>query len=93
MSYYNTMSIYVLPWKGYTEIDNDALKINHIGNKKLKIAIITEEALKLAANHLSHTVIMRYNVNNFDIPILQRHFKKYNLSLLHKYFIDLYLAI
>ena len=93
MSYYNTMSTYVLPWKGYSEIDNDAIKINHIGNKQLKTAITTKEALKLAANHLSHTVIVGYNVNNFDIPILQRHFEKYNLSLPHKYSIDLYPAI
>jgi DNA polymerase III epsilon subunit-like protein len=41
---------------------------------------------------LTDTVIVGYNINNFDIPILKRHLDKFNKPLLHKFSIDLYPA-
>ena len=92
LSYFNLWSTYVLPWEGYSQIDNKAFKINHIGDKELEKAKNIEDALMLTAQHLSQTVIVGYNVNNFDIPILERFCFKYNTPLLYKYSIDLYPA-
>ena len=93
MSYFTSWSAYVLPWEGYTEKDNKAFHINKIGNKELQTAYDLEEALMFAVFHLCDTVIVGYNINNFDIPILQRFCHKYNEPLLYKYTIDLYPAI
>ena len=93
LSYFTTWSSYVLPWIGYTEKDNKAYHINHIGDKQLKSALEIEDALIHAVYHLCHSVIVGYNVNQFDIPILKRHCDKYNEPLLYKYSIDLYPTI
>jgi DNA polymerase III epsilon subunit-like protein len=93
LSYFTSWSTYVLPWESYTQKDNKAFHINHIGKEQLEKATDIEEALMFAVYHLCHTVIVGYNINNFDIPILQRHCEKHNEPLLHKYTIDLYPAI
>jgi DNA polymerase III epsilon subunit-like protein len=93
LSYTTTWSSYVLPWEGYTQEDNLAYHINHIGDKQLESALEIEDALIHIVYHLCHTVIVGYNVNQFDIPILKRHCDKYKEPLLYKYSIDLYPAI
>jgi DNA polymerase III epsilon subunit-like protein len=93
LSYFTSWSSYILPWAGYTQKDNKAFHINHIGDKQLQTALDIEDALMHIVYHLCHTVIVGYNVNQFDIPILKRHCDKYNEPLLHKYSIDLYPTI
>jgi len=93
LSYFTTWSSYTLPWEGYTEKDNKAFHINHIGDKQLEKAIDIDDALMHIVFHLCHTVIVGYNVNKFDIPILKRHCDLFNEPLLYKYSIDLYPAI
>jgi DNA polymerase III epsilon subunit-like protein len=92
LSYFKTWSTYVRPHKGYSQINNKAFNINHIGNKQLENAIGLEEALMLTAHHLSQTVVVGYNINNFDIPILERFAYRFKILLLYKYTIDLYPA-
>jgi DNA polymerase III epsilon subunit-like protein len=93
LSYFTTFSQYTLPWKGYSEKDNKAFHINHIGKEQLEKAWDIDDALMHIVFHLCDTVIVGYNVNNFDIPILKRHCDKYNEPLLYKYSIDLYPTI
>jgi DNA polymerase III epsilon subunit-like protein len=93
LNYIKSWSQYILPWEGYTQKDNKAYHINNIGDKELKIALDIEEALMHASYHLCNTVIVGYNINQFDIPILKRHCDKHNELLLYKYSIDLYPAI
>jgi len=93
LSYITTWSSYVLPWEGYTQKNNTAYHINHIGDEQLKSALDIEEALMHAVYHLCHTVIVGYNVNQFDIPILKRHCDQHNEPLLYKFSIDLFPAI
>lgn len=93
LCYYTTWSKYILPWEGYTQNDNKAFHINHIGEKELESAMDIEDALMHIVYHLCNTVIVGYNVNNFDIPILKRHCDKYKEPLLYKFSIDLYPAI
>src|SRR6266852_2763243 len=38
LSYFTTWSAYTLPWEGYTEKDNKAFHINHIGKEQLEEA-------------------------------------------------------
>jgi DNA polymerase III epsilon subunit-like protein len=84
---------YVLPWKGYNQKHNKAYHINHIGDKELKSAMEIEDAVMFITYHLYDTVIVGYNINQFDIPILKRHCKINQEPLLYKYSIDLYPAI
>jgi len=93
LSYSTTWSRYVLPWEGYSQKNNTAFHINHIGDKELETAIDIDMAVMHVTYQLYHTVIVGYNVNNFDIPILKRHCNYYNEPLLYKYSIDLYPAI
>ena len=93
LSYFRTWHSYVLPWKGYCANDNKAFHVNHIGKYELEKALPMQNALQKAMNHLDDSVVVGYNVNHFDIPILKRHCKKYNMSLNYKYSIDLYPAI
>jgi DNA polymerase III epsilon subunit-like protein len=93
LSYFTTWSSYVLPWENYTEEDNSAFHINHIGTKQLETAMDIDMAIMHATYHLCNTVIVGYNVNNFDIPILKRHCDYYEEPLLYKYSIDLYPTI
>ena len=37
MSYFTSWSSYVLPWDGYTQKDNKAFHINHIGDKTTRV--------------------------------------------------------
>jgi DNA polymerase III epsilon subunit-like protein len=92
-SYFTTWSRYVLPWEGYTEKDNKSFHINHIGDKELKTAIDIDSAVMHVTYHLYNTVIVGYNVNHFDIPILKRHCESWDEPLYHKFSIDLYPAI
>lgn len=93
LSYITSWSRYILPWEGYTQKDNKAYHINHIGDKELKSALEIEEAVFDINYHLENTVIVGYNVNKFDIPIIKRHLEKHQEPLLYKYSIDLYPAI
>jgi DNA polymerase III epsilon subunit-like protein len=87
-----TFSYYTLPYKGYTEKENLALHINNIGKKQLAEAtpfsLLTAKIYEL----LEDTVIVGYNSNSFDIPILKRHMEANSCSMPHKYSIDLYPA-
>jgi DNA polymerase III epsilon subunit-like protein len=93
LSYFTSWSSYVLPWEGYTQIDNTAFHINHIGDKQLETALDIDMAIMCATYHLCNTVIVGYNINNFDIPILKRHCDYFKEPLLYKYSIDLYPTI
>jgi DNA polymerase III epsilon subunit-like protein len=93
LSYFTSWSSYVLPWVGYTQKDNKAYHVNQIGDKQLKSALEIEDALMHVVYHLCHSVIVGYNVNQFDIPILKRHCDIHNEPLLYKYSIDLFPAI
>lgn len=94
LSYFYTWSRYTLPWEGYTQNDNKAFHINKIGDKQLKTAMDIDEALLHITYHICDTVIVGYNVNNFDIPILKRHCDSIiEEKLSYKYSIDLYPAI
>ena len=93
LSYFTSWSSYVLPWEGYTQSDNTAYHINHIGDKQLEKAFDIDMAIMFATYHLCNTVIVGYNVNNFDIPILKRHCEYFEEPLLYKYSIDLYPTI
>jgi DNA polymerase III epsilon subunit-like protein len=93
LSYFTSWSTYVLPWEGYSQSDNSAFHINHIGDEQLKKALDIDVAVMSATYHLCHTVIVGYNVNNFDIPILKRHCNEYDDPLKYKYSIDLYPTI
>ena len=92
LSYVETFSCYTLPYKGYSQKHNKAFHINHIGDKELESAKEMHYAAIDIAYHLYDTVIVGYNVNSFDIPILKRHLEKYNEELYHKFSIDLYPA-
>jgi DNA polymerase III epsilon subunit-like protein len=93
LNYCTTWSRYVLPWEGYSQSDNAAYHINHIGDKQLETATDIDMAVMHVTCQLYNTVIVGYNVNKFDIPILKRHCEYYNESLLYKYSIDLYPTI
>src|SRR5712691_173698 len=93
LSYITSWSSYILPWEGYGQKDNKAYHINHIGDKELEKALDIEEAVFDIGYHLENTVIVGYNVNQFDIPIIKRFCEKYQEPLLYKYSIDLYPAI
>jgi DNA polymerase III epsilon subunit-like protein len=93
LSYFTTWSKYVRPWKSYTQQDNKAFHINHIGDKELENAFEIDEAILYANYHLYNTVIVGYNINNFDIPILKRHCEEFKYTMNYKYSIDLYPAI
>lgn len=92
LSYFKTWSTYVLPHEDYTQSDNKAFHINHIGDEELEDARDINQAVMLAAFHLYDTVIVGYNVNNFDIPILQKFCHQLDHPLLYKYSIDLFPA-
>jgi DNA polymerase III epsilon subunit-like protein len=92
-SYLDIWSRYTKPYKSYTQTDNKAFHINHIGDKQLEKASLTSEAIFSIKTILNNTVIVGYNINNFDIPILKRLFKENNETLNYKYSIDLYPAI
>lgn len=91
-NYINTWSKYILPYEGYSQKDNNAYHINKIGDKQLKSAILMKDAAEEISYLLSDTIIVGYNVNTFDIPIIKRHLEKYNETMLHKFSIDLYPA-
>ena len=92
-SYIDAWSKYIKPWDNYTQKDNKAFHINHIGDKELENSFSPYIAAHFIHNMLKDTVIVGYNVNNFDIPILKRHFEEHNITLKHKFSIDLYPAI
>jgi DNA polymerase III epsilon subunit-like protein len=89
---YKTWSSYIMPYLNYNEKDNGAFHINHIGDKELCSGPLMEDAAEYISELLKDTVIVGYNVNNFDIPILKRHLNAYEHPLHHKFSIDLYPA-
>ena len=93
LNYHTSWSRYILPWEGYSQKNNKAYHINHIGDKELETALEIEEAVFDICYHLENTVIVGYNINQFDIPIIKRHCEKHQEPLLYKYSIDLYPAI
>jgi DNA polymerase III epsilon subunit-like protein len=92
LHYIKTYSSYILPHEEYSQKDNKAFEINHIGDKQLKTATLMEDAAIDIAYHLHNTVIVGYNINSFDIPILKRHLNYHDEHLFHKFSIDLYPA-
>jgi DNA polymerase III epsilon subunit-like protein len=92
LSYIKTWSKYILPYKGYSQKDNKAFHINHIGDEELAKAIEIRNAVLEISFHLCNTVIVGYNVNSFDIPILKRYLAKFNEPFQYKFSIDLYPA-
>ena len=93
LSYFKTWSSYIKPWEDYSQIDNKAYHINHIGDKELENAIYIDEALINVTCQLLDTVIVGYNIHGFDLPIIKRDCEIYNEYLDYKYSIDLYPAI
>jgi DNA polymerase III epsilon subunit-like protein len=93
LNYITSWSSYISPYKGYSQKDNKAYHINHIGDEQLKAAIKIEEAVFHIIHHLEDTVIVGYNINQFDIPIIKRECEKHYGPIHYKYSIDLYPAI
>ena len=93
LNYITSWSSYISPSNGYSQKDNKAYHINHIGDEQLKTAMYIEEAVIDIVHQLKDTVIVGYNINQFDIPILKRECQKYYGPLQYKYSIDLYPAI
>ena len=83
---------YVSPYTGYTKEQNTAYEINKIGNKQLASAKPMRELSSIISEQLKNTIIVGYNCNSFDIPILKRHLEANDSQLLHKFSIDLYPA-
>ena len=93
ITFLDSWSQYISPFNGYSQKHNKAYHINHIGDKELKSAMFIEEAAIHIAHHLENTVLVGYNINHFDIPILKRECEKYGNPLQYKFSIDLYPAI
>lgn len=93
LNYNTSWSRYISPFDGYSQKDNKAYHINHIGDEQLKTAINIEEAVIDIVHQLEDTVLVGYNINQFDIPILKRDCEKYYGPIYYKYSIDLYPAI
>lgn len=93
LSYFESWSTYVKPWEGYSEKDNKAYHINHIGNKELENAMCLEIALIHLTYKINETVVVGYNIHGFDMPIIKRDCEKHEEYLNYKYSIDLYPAI
>src|SRR6267142_1348412 len=92
LNYTIAFNSYILPHSNYTQKDNKAYHINHIGDEQLRSAMpIKEAAFKISA-YLEDTIIVGYNVNTFDIPIIKRHLIEFHLKTFHKLSIDLYPA-
>lgn len=87
-----TFCKYILPFKGYRQKNNNAYHVNHIGDQELQHAPLMERAAPIIANLLKDTIIVGYNLNKFDIPILKNNLGVHNIKLLHKFTIDLYPA-
>jgi DNA polymerase III epsilon subunit-like protein len=91
--YSNIFSAYVLPYASYSQKDNSAYHINHIGDDELLWkANSLEDLADTIQELLQDTVIVGYNVNDFDIPILIKHFNKIDKEFNYKFSIDLYPA-
>jgi DNA polymerase III epsilon subunit-like protein len=93
LSYFTTWSKYTKPDYEYSQKDNKAYHINHIGDKELKTAMHMGEAAIYISELLMDTVVVGYNINHFDLPIIRRHLKLYNEEIQWKYSIDLFPAI
>jgi DNA polymerase III epsilon subunit-like protein len=92
LNYTLAWSSYILPDSNYTQKDNKAYHINYIGDKELKSAIPLKEAAIKIAHLLDNTIIVGYNVNSFDIPIIRRQLMKFNTTIFYTFSIDLYPA-
>ena len=92
LHYFKTWSSYVKPHEGYKQIDNSAYHINHIGDKELETAPSLYEICQEVENLLKNKIIIGYNCNSFDIPILKRHLERNDCQLPHKFSIDLFPA-
>jgi DNA polymerase III epsilon subunit-like protein len=92
LNYTTVFNSYILPHPNYTQKDNKAYHINHIGDEQLKSAMPIKEAAFKISSYLEDTYIVGYNVNSFDIPIIKRHLIKFCLKSFHKLSIDLYPA-
>jgi DNA polymerase III epsilon subunit-like protein len=90
LNYFQTWSKYILPYEGYSQKDNKAYHINHIGDKELEQAMDIDDAIMHISYHICNAVLVGYNINSFDIPILRKHLIKHNEPILYKYSIDLY---
>lgn len=93
LSYCTTWSTYTKPDYEYSQKDNNAYHINHIGDKQLKSAMHMGQAVIFISELLMDTVVVGYNINHFDLPIIRRHLKYYNEEIQWKYSIDLFPAI
>jgi len=92
LNYIIAFKTYILPYPNYTQKDNKAYHINHIGDKELKSAMPIEEAAIKIASHLEDAIIIGYNVNSFDIPIIKRQLLRHHFLIFYKFSIDLYPA-
>jgi DNA polymerase III alpha subunit (gram-positive type) len=92
MDHYKSWNKFILPYQGYNQKDNKAYNINQIGDKQLATAIPLSDVTNTISELLKNTVIVGYNCNSFDIPILKRHLETHSSQLLHKFSIDLYPA-
>jgi DNA polymerase III epsilon subunit-like protein len=92
LSCMQTYSRYILPYKGYTQQDNKAYNINFIGDNELKTAITPEAAAWNISILLQDAILVGYNINSFDIPLIKKLLNEYNEPLQWKFSIDLYPA-
>jgi DNA polymerase III epsilon subunit-like protein len=92
LNYTVAWSSYIAPSSKYTQKDNKAYHINHIGDEQLKSAMHIAEAVIHISHHLQDTILVGYNINSFDIPIIKRHLLDYDQPFLYKFSIDLYPA-
>jgi uncharacterized protein YprB with RNaseH-like and TPR domain len=85
---------YIKPYSTYTvDTSSQAFKVNQISqstiNKKgVMLANIAPEILKL----LTTKIVVGFNINSFDIPIIRNNLKKYKIHLPPIMTIDLYQA-
>lgn len=92
LHHFETWNKYILPHSQYKQKDNKAFHINNIGEKELSLAAPMKDVSDHISDLLKNTVIVGYNCNKFDIPILKRHLEANNAKLDHKFSIDLYPA-
>ena len=86
----NRLTTYVKPFRGYTiNTNNPALRINGITQMNIDNAPLLENIIHKILAITAHHIIVGFNINNFDIPILKRAIKTLNHHSTWTHTIDL----
>jgi DNA polymerase III epsilon subunit-like protein len=92
LNHLETFNQYILPHPKYKQKDNLAYHVNKIGDKELSMAKPMSLVSDTISSFISNTIIVGYNSNKFDIPILKRHLEANNAQMFHRLSLDLYPA-